>query len=333
MLERALHAFALLGHLAESELPFVFKGGTSLLLHVPKMRRLSIDIDILCAAPAAELDKILAEVASVPPFNRFAEDERGYRGLPGRRHFKFYFTSLIPGNPAPFVLLDVVEESQVPHDVISKPISPQLLEIKREILVNIPTIESLLADKLTAFAPHTVGVPVARSDGKAIEPMQIMKQLFDVGELFSLAHDLDAVRRVYGRVFEQENSYRGGQFTRDGGLKDTLDISKRFCLFGFRGAPKHADVQLLEVGRKRLEGHLVDHRFDQQAAKTAASKAGLLAQLLLSEATSDVLRESQSIPTPEQIRPLEIGGEERFLNRLKAINSEAFWYWYQAVRV
>jgi predicted nucleotidyltransferase component of viral defense system len=51
LLERALHAFALLGHLAESDLEFVFKGGTSLLLHVPVIRRLSIDIDILCSTP------------------------------------------------------------------------------------------------------------------------------------------------------------------------------------------------------------------------------------------------------------------------------------------
>lgn len=33
LLERALHAFALLGHLAKSDLKFIFKGGTSLLLH------------------------------------------------------------------------------------------------------------------------------------------------------------------------------------------------------------------------------------------------------------------------------------------------------------
>ena len=65
LLERALHAFALLGHLAESNLEFVFKGGTSLLLHVPVIRRLSIDIDILCSAPAVELDRVLEEVAKV----------------------------------------------------------------------------------------------------------------------------------------------------------------------------------------------------------------------------------------------------------------------------
>src|SRR6266516_4700519 len=124
LLERALHAFALLGHLAESDLKFVFKGGTSLLLHVPVIRRLSIDIDILCSAPAAELDQILKEVASVPPFIRYEEDERGSRGLPERRHFKFFYTPLVAGNPAPYVFLDVVEEPHVPHDVIVKPITP-----------------------------------------------------------------------------------------------------------------------------------------------------------------------------------------------------------------
>ncbi|MFA7059699.1 MAG: nucleotidyl transferase AbiEii/AbiGii toxin family protein [Pedobacter sp.] len=107
LLEKALYAFALLGHLAESELTFVFKGGTSLLLHVPVIKRLSIDIDILCSAPAAELDRIVAEVAKVPPFARYEENVRGFRGLPVRRHFKFFYTPIDSRNPAPFVLLDV----------------------------------------------------------------------------------------------------------------------------------------------------------------------------------------------------------------------------------
>lgn len=333
LLERALHAFALLGHLAESDLKFVFKGGTSLLLHAPVIRRLSIDIDILCAAPAAELDRILAEAATVPPFVRYEEDERGSRGQPERRHFKFFYTPLVAGNPAPYVLLDVVEEVHVPHEVIAKPIAPTLLEIKREILVTVPTVESLLADKLTAFAPHTVGVPVVRDDGKPVETMQIMKQLFDVGELFSLAQDLDAVRRVYVKVFELENGYRGGGFSVGDALHDTLDMAVRYCLSGFRGAPQHADVQLLEDGRKRLEGHLMDHRFDPQAAKVAAAKAGLMAQLILGGASPDVLHFSQAIPVPESLRLHEIAGEWHYLNRLKAINHEAFWYWYQASRI
>jgi hypothetical protein len=99
LLERPLHAFALLGHLAESGLDFVFKGGTSLLLYVPVIRRLSIDIDILCSAPAEILEQSVANVASLSPFISYKEEDRGVRGLPNRRHFRFFthrFSSAIP---------------------------------------------------------------------------------------------------------------------------------------------------------------------------------------------------------------------------------------------
>ncbi|MBW6504841.1 nucleotidyl transferase AbiEii/AbiGii toxin family protein [bacterium] len=177
LLERALHALALLGHLAESGLDFVFKGGTSLLLHVPVIRRLSIDIDILCGAPPEELIRALDEVSKISPFIRYQEDSRGARGLPNRRHFRFFYNPLLPGNPSPYVFLDVVEEHDVPHDVIEKSIAPRILDIRREVFVKVPTIESLLADKLCAFAPRTIGVPFEPENGHAADSMQIVKQL------------------------------------------------------------------------------------------------------------------------------------------------------------
>lgn len=36
ILEKCVHALTLLGYLVESGLPFIFKGGTSLLLHIPQ---------------------------------------------------------------------------------------------------------------------------------------------------------------------------------------------------------------------------------------------------------------------------------------------------------
>lgn len=333
LLERALHAFALLGHLAESGLKFVFKGGTSLLLHVPVIRRLSIDIDILCSAPAAELDRILKEVAKVPPFIRYEEDERGSRGLPHRRHFKFFYTPLVPGNPAPYVFLDVVEESHVPHDVVSRPITPEILEIRGEIPVNIPTVESLLADKLTAFAPRTTGVPLTPPNGQPADTMQIMKQLFDVGELFNLAEDLNAVRRVYKRVFDLENSYRGQTFAISAALDDTLRASLCLCLHRLRGVSDSHDALILEDGARRLTSHLVSHRFNLDDAKVAAAKAGLLSRLLARDDTDSSLSFWRAMPDLEALRALEIAGEWEQLNRLKAANTEAFYYWYRASTV
>lgn len=333
LLERALHAFALLGHLAESDLKFVFKGGTSLLLHVPVIRRLSIDIDILCSAPAAELDRTLDEVAKVPPFVRYEEDERGSRGLPERRHFKFFYTPLVTGNPAPYVFLDVVEEPHVPHEVIVKPITPEILEIRREIPVTVPTVESLLADKLTAFAPRTTGVPFVPTNGNPPDTMQIAKQLFDIGELFNLAEDLPAVRRVYQRVFDLENVYRGSGLSVEESLQDTLDASMSLSLHRLKGVKDTPEALMLEEGAKKLTSHLVNHRFNLDMAKLAAAKSALITRLIINEGAGPSLDTFRTVPPPEELRQLKIEGEWERLNRLVAVNPEAFWYWYQASRL
>ena len=330
LLERALHAFALLGHLAESDLKFVFKGGTSLLLHVPVIRRLSIDIDILCSASAAELDRILGEVAKVPPFISYEEDERGSRGLPERRHFKFFYTPLVAGNPAPYVFLDVVEEPHVPHEVIIKPIAPEILEIRREILVTVPTVESLLTDKLTAFAPRTTGVPFAPVNGNPPDTMQIVKQLFDVGELFNLAEDLSVVRRVYQRAFDLENVYRGGGLSARESLQDTLDASLSLSLHRLKGVNDSPEALMLEEGAKKLTSHLVNHRFNLDMAKLAAAKAALITRLIMNDGAGTSLGTFKALPPPEELRQLRIEGEWERLNRLMSVNPEAFWYWYQA---
>jgi hypothetical protein len=333
LLERALHAFALLGHLAESDLKFVFKGGTSLLLHVPVIRRLSIDIDILCSTPAAELDRVLVEVAKVPPFIRYEEDERGSRGLPERRHFKFFYNPIVAGNPAPYVFLDVVEEPHIPHDVVVKPISPNILEIRREIPVTVPTVESLLADKLTAFAPRTTGVPFTPAYGNPPDTMQIVKQLFDVGELFTLAEDLTAVRRVYRRVFDLENVYRGGGFTIDDALHDTLGASLSLCLHRLKGVKDTPEALMLEEGARKLTSHLVNHRFNLDMAKLAVAKAALITRLIANEDSGSSLEAFRAVPPPEELRQLLITGEWERLNRLMSVNPDAFWYWYQASRL
>lgn len=333
LLERALHAFALLGHLAESGLDFVFKGGTSLLLHVPVIRRLSIDIDILCAAPAAEQEKVLAEVAVVPPFIRFEEDERGARGLPARRHFKFFYPPLFPGNPNPFVFLDVVEESHIPHEVVSRPITPEILQIRREIPVKVPTVESLLADKLTAFAPRTTGIPFKPPNGRPADTMQIMKQLFDVGELFNVAEDLTAVRRVYQKVFDLECSYRKGSFSSKDALDDTLDASLHLAHHGLKGVAATREAEMLEDGRKRLISHLVNHNFNVDVARLAAAKAALLSRLILAEGQNESLAHWRTMPEMTIISGLVIEGSWDRLQRLRNTSPETFYYWHQAARL
>lgn len=46
--EKTIRAFSLLEALARSGCPFLFKGGSSCMLHLNTSKRLSIDIDIIC---------------------------------------------------------------------------------------------------------------------------------------------------------------------------------------------------------------------------------------------------------------------------------------------
>ena len=56
------HRRTLLGHLAESGLPIQFKGGSSLLLRLTPIRRLSIDVDIVTQAKPEEMIAVLDRV-------------------------------------------------------------------------------------------------------------------------------------------------------------------------------------------------------------------------------------------------------------------------------
>lgn len=88
----------------------MFKGGTRLLLHDSKINRLSIDIDIIYGGDIEIFNEKLVEISNNLPFTRLEEHKRGHRGLPNRRHFKFFYNSTISKNEE-YVLLDIVLEN------------------------------------------------------------------------------------------------------------------------------------------------------------------------------------------------------------------------------
>lgn len=329
ILEKAVHALALLGHLAESGLPFVFKGGTSLLLHLPQPRRLSIDIDIVCHATPDALDTVLARIAELSPFTGVEEQNRGERGLPRRRHFKFHYDSPTQGRPL-HILLDVVEEAGCPVDLIDKPIRTPFIEVEREVLVRVPTLEALLGDKLTAFAPRTIGVPFEPINGKPCDTMQVVKQLFDVAELCGAINDLPAVARAYDAMQALENGYRGGGFTREQTLDDTRDACLALARRDLKGIARNQEADWLWDGARRLQSHLIGGRFNLDDARIAAGKVALLSTVLRHGRHDMALAELRYHGDVEAIRPLQIAGAWQVLNRLKTANPEAFHYWHRA---
>lgn len=338
ILEKCVRALTLLGYVQESGLPFLFKGGTSLLLHLPKARRLSRDIDIVCGRPPAEVDAVLATLAKREPFLRHEEDRRGVRGLPQRRHFKFFYQSVLPGNAESEVLLDVVEEPHEVHEVVLRPIRTGFLVPEREILVRVPTVESLLGDKLTAFAPHTTGVPFYSEKSGEEQLQQVAKQLFDVGVLFDAATDFSKIVATYDAVQAQESAYRDAKPSRDASLDDTLEA----CLALAATKPKilatYPDAKLLHDGMDKLRGHLTWPEFmqGQEHRRVLAARAAVLVAHMRAGRSLDLTAHRYS-GSSDQIAFLKAanlnGHPHSWIDGCKLTNAEAYHYWLLGLKL
>ena len=339
LLEKCVRALTLLGHLADSGLPFLFKGGTSILLHLPEIRRLSIDIDIVSPAANSELERVVARIGQKAPFIRAEENIRGATvgraSLPQRRHFKFWFHNERTRKGEDFILLDVVQEQHCPHRTVKLPIRTSFVIPDREIMVTVPTVDSLLGDKLTAFAPTTTGVHLRAEGGEVGEIMQVAKQLFDVGVLFEHATDFAQVAEVYAGVQAQESGYRANLHSRDATLADTLHACLGLTGSRVKSAPaiSYPDTPLLLDGFTRLTGHLTQARLDDKGRRILAARAGVLAAHLRAGRSYDFAA-ARYTGSPEQITAMRSatlnGTPHAWLDRLKAANPEAYHYWCMA---
>lgn len=93
VLEKMIRALALLEAIAVSGLQFTFKGGTSLILLLPKPRRFSIDIDILTKHSQLELESVFDKIIKEESFKSWKLDtERSYQAGVPKAHYFFILT-------------------------------------------------------------------------------------------------------------------------------------------------------------------------------------------------------------------------------------------------
>ena len=337
ILEMSLHALTLLAYLHEAGLPLTFRGGTSLLLHLPDIHRLSIDIDIVSPVEGEELMRILAEVANKPPFTGFQESVRDGGRLPRRRHFKFTFNSALEiKSLAPAsVMLDVVAETDPIHVLESKAISTGFLEAEREVRVELPTLESLLADKLTAFAPTTTGVRLRKEDGTPGDVVQVVKQLFDVGMLFSHAVNGAEVLETYRRAQAKEAIYRGGGISLESTLDDTIAACLSATPFKAKVRARFADYPLLYQGYIGMRGHLTRPFSEEDFRRFAAQTAALAAHIKTGTPLDfEALRYAGTAAQNTAITANSFNNTEMdWLDGLKQVNPAAYHYWMVTQRI
>jgi hypothetical protein len=222
---------------------------------------------------------------------------------------------------------------------MSRPIEMELLEVDTPQLVRVPSVEGLLGEKLTAFAPSTVGVlyePLARKPGArkpAPDPVRALKQLFDVGELLVAANDLPAVAQAYDIAFAIQNSARGNAFTREQALNDTIDAALYIAELALPKPMRNAKTDFFNQGIKPLDNHLLGARFNIRTAQIHTARAALLAALLRSGSLNTSLSHLRTIPALAKLATLTITGRFDRLAALRKISPEAFHYWHEASRL
>jgi len=323
LLEKSICALDLVGHLARKQIPFVFKGGTSMLLLLDGIRRLSIDVDIACTLPQEELDSILREIANESRFDAFEPDHRDPDRLPKRSHYKYGYTSVVNGRPAEILLDVMAEECLYPQTMLASVATPFAIP-ENDVQVRVPTVECLTADKLTAFAPATIGVLYSPSAS-----LKIIKHCSDIGKLFDYCEDLGQVQAAYDAIWPVEESYRSGSYSRDQVLDDTFEASRLLSWIGLRGCPKTDEVDILDRGIRQLDSHIVGSSFRRAEAKISAAKAAWLAISLKHERATKAFPR-YSIEELQRLAATPLQGDLAPLNRLRSGDPEAYYYWLKS---
>jgi len=323
LVEKVIRALMLLEGLVKQNLDFVFKGGTALMLILDSSKRLSIDIDIIIEREPKSLEEIFKALLKEQGFTRFELQVRKASSKIHKAHYKFFYQPTHKTQAAEeSILLDILFEKVGYSKINQLPITSKFIIAEGDpIKVSVPSVEDILGDKLTAYAPNSTGIPYYK--GETSMSMEIMKQLYDVGNLVDIAEDGALVKKTFENFASTELEYRNQSKLTVGDVLD--DIHQTSLCIVSRGADGKGDFDHLQTGIQRISRFIFSESFHIDRAITFASKAAYVSALIKSNKT-----EIEKFKNPVVMKDWVIG--EPFwprLNRLKKSNPEAFFYWYK----
>ena len=327
LVEKVIRALILLEGLVKQKLDFVFKGGTALMLHFNSTKRLSIDIDIILPDKNNELNDILNSLATEQQFLRNELQHRNTNSKIEKEHYKFYYTPLHKSNKTEdYILLDILFEKANYKKIIPLPIQSAFVPIiDNPILVNLPCLEDILGDKLTAFAPNTTGIPYFKSENSM--SMEIIKQLYDIGNLFDKAINLKIIKDTFYQFAKAELSYRNINNCNE---QDVIeDIYQTSLCIASRGMDGVGNFEELQLGIQRIRAYIFSESYHIEKAITQASKTAYLITLIKYEETA-----IKKYTNKLQMKDWHIDEPmNNKLNKLKKFNPEAFFYWFMIYEI
>lgn len=335
ILEKMIYALHLLERIKTNGLDFVFKGGTSLVLLLEEGNRFSIDIDIICNTDRETLERILNMVIDSSNFKSFELDEhRSYKeGVP-KAHYSFAFDSATKGKYSGTTLLDVLIEDSIYPELTEKPVQTKWIETESETKIVAPTIDAITGDKLTAFAPNTVGIPYFKGRDQQSFSMEICKQLFDLSKLFERIENMEIVAQSFEAFAIREIEYRKTKtsgLTPEKVLQDTIDTCAILAKKGKGSADEKQKFTELQKGIRAFgTGFLMNGNFRIDDAIPAAARIAYLSAKILHKDVTPIEHFQE-----QDIKEWNIENQDwNFLNRLKKQpDKSGFYYWHKALEV
>ena len=341
LLEKAAYCLELVSCLVDSDLDFIFKGGTSLLLILPEPRRLSIDVDIASDCAKEDIEDILNNMIPNNHFIGYEEDVReGDRhDMIPKAHFKIYFNSEVSGNQTSILLDIVFQETHYAEEMRS--IVCPFYNPNSQNNVRVPTVSSLLGDKLVALAPTTTGV--SYGSGKEL---QRIKQLFDCGCLFELmGDDFSHLMDAFNKCIIQENGFFHKEYDINHVVDDIIDFARLVCSFNLRGFEANERTGEIKSGIDSFPSYLIGHRNRYSHvghAKVDAARVAFISSLIKHikdyEDAVEILNtvryyaESDIEKSKEIFTDITFPGGFGFISGLIKQNPKAACYWCGCIR-
>ncbi len=322
LVEKVVRVLMLLEGLVESGLSFVFKGGTAVMLLQGVPKRFSIDADIM-VSDKNDFESLFSDLVIKKGFTRYELQLRKASSAIEKYHYKFYYQPVLKGRAEEeYVMLDILIENPRYKTILDVEIdSPFVLQDGEPLTVKAPSYEGLLGDKLTAFAPNTTGVPYEKN-GVSMS-MEIIKQLYDIGNLFDGIKEVDIVADTFEIFAETELKYRDLHLSIDDVLDDIIHTA--LCI-SVRGRGGTGDFNALQQGILRIRSYIFSERYHIEKAIVHAARAAYCA-VLIKAGSSELQRFNKADDVVNWSIAMSLPPA---LNKLKKSNPEAFFYWYQA---
>lgn len=324
--EKMLHAFYLVEKLTDSKLDFVFKGGTSLLLLLDDLKRFSTDVDIVTSESKEVVEEKLTWLKNNSHFTDFKLDEkRSFKENLPVAHYEITFNAIYNSKNSSTILLDVLFEKTNDHEIIDLPIKSKWLLTKEPLsIVKVLSVNSFLGDKLTAFAPDTIGIPYDK--GKNIE---IIKQLYDISFLVDSANNYKTVLNSFKSISAKQIKYHDLKINFLDVLQNIFDTSL-IIVKRTKNIENENRIKFEELmdGISKFNQYLSEGSFRIEQATEAAAKASLLAIRLENKNFATIQPYKDDLKMDDWV----IRNKNfRFIQRLQKTNRPAFYYWYNCL--